>query len=157
MLIIGSILILLEPSPGPPVQGSLIKISSETTLLLATVRFAYREVSALLGCWQSPTLFFSVKLLQNFPQHLQGLAQNHLILTFLLHLYWTCQGFQTFSIKFIHFPRKEKKNELKRSSSVITQQGVTHGESVNLSGFSFLICKRNGLAKILSSYNILLQ
>ena len=78
-------------------------------MLLTKVKCAYNEVFALFGCLESPTLFFSVKLHQKLPQHLQGLAQNHLILIFLLRLYWTCQGFQTFSIKFIHFPRGKKK------------------------------------------------
>lgn len=86
-------------------------------MLISKVKCAYSEVFALFGS-ESPTLLFSVKLHQNLPQHLQGLAQNHLTLIFLLHLYWTCQGFQTFSIKFMHFPRgKKKKNEPKCSCS----------------------------------------
>lgn len=54
MLIIGNehLIILLEPSSGPHVQGSLIKISSENKIisLLTKVKFAYSEVFALVGC-----------------------------------------------------------------------------------------------------------
>ena len=94
-------------------------------MLLSKVKCAYSEVFVLFGCSESPTLLFSVKLHQNLPQHLQGLAQNHLTLIFLLHLYWTCQGFQTFSIKFMHFPRGKKKKMNKNVLALTLTGSVT--------------------------------
>lgn len=108
--------------------------------LLTKVKFAYSEVSALSGCWESPTSLFSAELHQNLPQHLQGLVQNHPILIFLLHLYWACQGFQTFSIKFIHFPRKEKKKSEPNVLALSLTSSMTLGKPFSL-GFNFLTCK----------------
>lgn len=113
--------------------------------LLTKVKFAYSEVSALSGCGETPTLLLSAELHQNLPQHLQGLAQNHPILIFLLHLYWACQDFRTFSIKFIHFPRKEKKSEPNALALSLTSS-MTLGKPFSL-GFNFLTCKNERACK----------
>jgi hypothetical protein len=45
-----------------------------TIVHVVKVGFAYSEVFALFVDWESPSLFFSVQLHQNVPEHFPDLA-----------------------------------------------------------------------------------